>query len=140
MPKGIPTPRPIFCCLDSPSLLAGGEAGRSDALGVELALAGLVEIWLEPVADEESTAELLREALETDLVDVENVRTEDAIAEDCAALLGTGYETEGVAWGDCQTLVDRGHSHSLCVGVACAPLVCGGVGSSAVSGPNSLTR
>lgn len=106
IPTGSPTPRPIFWFRVSPSSLAGGEAGSRDALGVELALVGLVE---------ESVAEPLREALEEDLVEVDNVTTDDTIAEglfeadaadERAALLGIAYETDGVAWGDCQTLVD----------------------------------
>jgi hypothetical protein len=121
--------------------------GSPDALGDD---DGLVLAEFEAALDLDTEEDdSLMEALADDLVEVENDTIEDAIedalldaeaGEDCAALLGTEYDTEGVACGDCDTLVGRGHCHSLCVGVACAPVVCGGAGRVAVPGPNSFIK
>jgi hypothetical protein len=130
-------------------LLADGDIGSADALGVDdgLVPAEPEEKILDADTDEERS---LAETLADDLVEVEDDAIEDTIAdglpdadadaEDHATLLGTEYEAEGVACGDCHLLVDRGHSHSLCVSVTCAPVVCGGPERLAVSGPNSLIK
>jgi hypothetical protein len=73
-----------------------------------------------------------------DLDEVDALDLESAL--DTSALLGIEYGTEGVAREGCEVNVDRGHSHSLCVGVACASVVCGGGGIVAVSGPNCLIK
>lgn len=107
MPKGIPTPSPIFWVLESPSLLADGANGSLDALGVEFRLVRAEE---ETVPDEDAVddnledpkLEVLADDLADDLVEVENVTDGlcDAdvdldAAEECDALLGTEYDTEG---------------------------------------------
>jgi hypothetical protein len=146
MPNGMPTPRPIFCLLVRPSLLAGGETGSTVVLGVaaDFVLDDIDEMALDPDAVEDSTVDRLLEDLMDDLVDVENVTIDDCDTEavgDCVALLCTDEAiAEGVACEDCTMLVDVGHCHSDCVGVACASVVCGCVGSHAVDGPNSLIR
>jgi hypothetical protein len=136
-PNGMPIPSPIFCLLVSPALLAGGEAGSAVVLGVEadFVFADLDEAALELDAVVDPDVDALLEDLADDLVEVENVTTEDRVA-----LLRTDAEAEGVAREDCTILVDLGHCHSDCEGVACAPVVCGGIGTHAVFGPNSLTR
>jgi hypothetical protein len=120
-------------------LLADGESGSDVALGIEDAL----------LDGEIEDAALARERLADDLVDVENVTTEDTVPDrlrdadadsDCDALTGREDEADSVTREDCHALVVLGHSHSLCVGVACASVVCGGTGSDAVFGPNSWTR
>jgi hypothetical protein len=134
--NGIPTPSPIFWVFVSPSLLADGESGLDVALEVEDALLD---------AEIEDTA-LDRERLANDLVDVENVTTEDTVTDrlrdanavdDCDALVRIEDGADGVAREDCHALVVLGHSHSLCVGVACASVVCDGTEGGAVFGPNS---
>lgn len=97
-------------------------------------------------ADEYTLVETLLEGLAEDLVEVENVTIEEIImldAEDTVgstALLGAEYDIDGVACEDRDIPVDRGHSQLLCVGVACASVVCGEGGIVAVSGPNCLIR
>jgi hypothetical protein len=139
MPKGIPIPSPIFCVFVSPSLLADGESGSDVALAIE------DELLLSEIED----VALDRDMLADDLVEVENVTADDTItdrlrdadtADDCDALLGAEDGADDAAREDCHALVDIGHSHSLCVGVACASVVCGGTGTDAVFGPNSWTR
>jgi hypothetical protein len=132
MPNGMPTPSPIFWFLVSPSLLADGATGSLEALGVDFEL---VRAEMdEPALD----ADL--EELADDLVEVENVTDWLDADEDCAALLGTEYDADGDVWEDCGSAVDDGQGQLVIVGVASAPVVVGGVGSRAVSGPNSLTK
>ena len=149
-PSGIPTPRPTFCRLVSPSLLAGGESGAVAApeLWVEVEVADRVEEALEPETVEDVLDPLLEDLID-DLIEVENVTTEDTIAvgepdadaaDDCIALLGAEYDAEGVACEDCCAVVDSGHCQTESVGVACTPVVWDGAESHAVSGPNSLIR
>jgi hypothetical protein len=117
-------------------LLADGESGSDVALGIEDAL---LDGEIEDVA-------LDRERLADDLVDVENVTIEDTVVDrlrdtdaddDCDALIGREVGADGVIREDCHAFVVLGHSHLLCVGVACASVVCGGTGGDAVFGPNS---
>jgi hypothetical protein len=151
IPKGIPTPSPIFWVFVSPLLLAGGAAGSSVALGVEgeLLVVEIEDTALEPDKVEDVRVESLLDWLADDLVDVENVTIEDITtdrlrdadtADDCDALLGREDGIEVVACEDCHALLDLGQSHSLCVGVACGSVVWGGTGGDAVFGPNSWTR
>jgi hypothetical protein len=154
MANGIPTPRPIFWLLVSPLLLAAGETGSSDALGVdaELVRAELDEATIDSDVVEDLRVESLFGELADDLVDVDSVTIEDTVADtlrdadadaeaadECAALLDTEYDTEGSVCEDCESAVELGHCQLLCVGVACASVV-GGVGGRAVSGPNSFTK
>jgi len=135
MPNGIPTPRPIFWVFVRPSLLADGDTGSAAALGVDedVVLAAAEDAAL----DLEMDGDALEEAAD-DLIEVDALDPDGGV--DTTALLGIEYDTEGLTREDCEMNVDRGHSHSLCVGVACASVVCGGGGIVAVSGPNCLIR
>jgi hypothetical protein len=134
IPNGIPTPSPIFWVFVSPSLLAGGAAGSSVALGLEdeLPVVEIEDAALEPENVEERRVDSLFERLADDLVDVENVTTDDITtdrlrdadtADDFDALPDTEDGIEGFACEDCHALVDLGQFHSLCVGVACGSVV-----------------
>jgi hypothetical protein len=122
-PIGTPTPSPIFWFLVSPALLAGGEAGSFVALDE-------AELVYDDFDGEDPTVDALFEELANDLVEVEKDEGWDRVA-----LLRVEADTEGVACEDCALL-----EPSDCVEVACASVVCGGTGSHAVEGPNSLTK
>jgi hypothetical protein len=130
-PIGTPTPSPIFWFLVSPALLAGGEAGSSVALDeAELVFDDFDADLVDSDIVEDPTVDALFEELANDLVEVEKDDGWDRIA-----LLRVEADAEGVACEDCALL-----EPSDCVEVACASVVCGGAGSHAVEGPNSLTK
>lgn len=97
IPKGIPTPRPIFCVFVRPFSSADGASG-SLAIEVEEDVAE-VDLVKDTIDDDNAVDVPLEDLLE-DLVAVENVTTEDTIvvgvpvADDCVALLGVEEDPE----------------------------------------------
>jgi hypothetical protein len=134
-PIGTPTPSPIFWFLVSPVSLAGGEAGSFVALEeAVLVFDDLDEELLDLDTVEDPIVDASLKELADDLVEVDNVEAEDRVA-----LLRSVADVEDISCKD-RAVLDDGHRHSDCVGVACASVVCGGAGSHAVDGPNSLIK
>jgi hypothetical protein len=130
-------------------LLSGGDAGSLAELEAALPEPDAVLDELDPEAVLDELADPLLEDAADDLVEVENVTTDDTVAvilpdadaaDDCIALLSADTDAEGVACEGCHALVDNGHSQFDCVGVTSTFVVCGGAVGHAVSGPNSTIK
>jgi hypothetical protein len=123
----MPTPRPIFWFRESALSSADGASGPAAAPGLATEL-------------DDGMEELVN-----DLVDIDNVATEDAVAspdvDDCVvdertALLGIEDDAEKVGRKDCEVGEDSGQEDAVCVSVVSSPVDCGVAVGHAVSGPN----
>jgi hypothetical protein len=123
----MPTPRPIFWLRESALSSTDGASGPAAAPGLATELEDDVE------------------GLVDDLVDVDVVPTEDAVAlrdvDDCVAddrtaLLGIEDDADRVGREDCRVGDDSGAEDAVRVAVVSSPFDCGVAVGHAVSGPN----
>lgn len=139
MPKGMPTPMPIFCPLVRPPSSAEGAIGTVAALGVadEVDEVDVVLDRLDANVDADEDVEEVEDALlgepVEDLVRVEKVTVEDTsvvalldadVAVDRIALLRAGVDAESDDLEDWSVGVDNGDDRTDLVGVTETPVVC----------------